>query len=65
MHSPDLIYPEFSPDQAERSRQAARRFEHVAAAASSLRSHGSAPLARFRHRLATRLVATARLIDAT
>lgn len=63
MHSPDLIYPEFAPDQAERSRQAARR--SAQAAARSQRSQRSAPLARFRHRLATRLVATARLIDAT
>lgn len=62
-----LTHPEFLPDQVELSRQAARRFAHSTAARSRRRDEPARrrPVRRLRHALAVRLVATARLVDAT
>ena len=68
MYTQGLAHPEFAPSQAELSRQAARRYA-LAAATRSLRQRNRSKrptgLRRVRHALAIRLVATARLIDAT
>lgn len=68
MNSHGFPHPEFLPSQAELSREAERRYALATATrAVQQRDRGRrpAPLRRARHALAIRLVATARLIDAT